>query len=376
MGCRLQPDCGGCVFRDMDFENYQRQKAEKVQNILKTAIKGANYDWQPPIFVADGCRRRAAFAFEYNRGKLVLGFNESRSGRIVDLDHCLALTPAVNDVLPAIRGLLNELCAITPVKKKKQKNMPITAGDILVLAADNGLDIVLETEGVFELPQREAVFEFMQRETAVLRFCVRRKGQETAEPIIEKAKPIVKIGGIDVSVAPGMFLQPSKAGEDVLVGLVMAYLGNCEGKIADLFCGIGTFSYPLAQNKQNHIVAVDISKGLLAKFEQTVHQHMIQNVQIMQRNLFKYPLENVDLEGFKAVVFDPPRAGAAKQVEALAQIEPEKRPEKIVAVSCNPHSFVNDANVLIAAGYKLKEVRMVDQFVYTNHSELVALFEK
>lgn len=103
---------------------------------------------------------------------------------------------------------------------------------------------------------------------------------------------------------------------------------------------------------------------------------MISNIEIITKNLFKYPLDVKELQGFSAVVFDPPRAGAAAQVAELASLPQNERPEKIIAVSCNPGTFVNDANKLLESGYKLIEVTMVDQFVYSNHSELVALFTK
>ena len=92
--------------------------------------------------------------------------------------------------------------------------------------------------------------------------------------------------------------------------------------------------------------------------------------------MFKYPLESVELKGFSVVVFDPPRAGANAQVKALAELKNEEKPQKIIAVSCNPHTFINDASVLLENGYRIVEITMVDQFNYSNHTELVALFEK
>ena len=90
--------------------------------------------------------------------------------------------------------------------------------------------------------------------------------------------------------------------------------------------------------------------------------------------MFKYPLAGKELSGFDVLVFDPPRAGAAAQMEAVAALPPADRPQKIIAVSCNPHSFVKDAGILLACGYELRETTLVDQFAYSNHSELVALF--
>ena len=154
----------------------------------------------------------------------------------------------------------------------------------------------------------------------------------------------------------------------------MKYIGEPKGQIADLFCGIGTFSYPLCRNMGNKILAIDSSKELLEGFKQSANRNQISNIKIETRNLFKYPLDEQELSQFDIVVFDPPRAGAAAQTEKIATSK--NSPQKVVAVSCNPRTFVNDANTLITGGYTLKEITMVDQFIYSGHTELVALFEK
>ena len=384
MGCSYQPDCGGCCFRDKTEEEYRKIKEEKVLQILNTVLKQRDYVWEKPIFLADGARRRAAFAFGRQNNKFVLGFNENRSGRIVDCQQCFAVTENINAVLADLRLFLERFCIVGKEdvkikKKKKQKKQTsklATGGDVLLLDADNGLDVVLEYDADLSLEQKMEIFEFVNAKEKIVRFSYRRKNSDEAEPIIEKIKPIIKIWSCDVYVAPGTFLQASKAGESALVEPVVKYLGDTCGKIADLFCGIGTFSYPLAGISGNKITAVDVSESLLKGFQLSVNRQMMHNIEIKQRNLFKYPLAGAELEGFDAVVFDPPRAGAATQVKELTLLAPDKRPKKIIAVSCNPHSFVNDANVLITGGYMLKSVTLVDQFVYSNHSELVALFTK
>ena len=95
-------------------------------------------------------------------------------------------------------------------------------------------------------------------------------------------------------------------------------------------------------------------------------------VETSVRDLFKTPLYPDELYGIDAVVFDPPRAGAKAQCEQLAASEVPR----VVAVSCNPVSFVRDAEILMRGGYELKRLRPVDQFVFTPHMELAALFEK
>ncbi len=139
------------------------------------------------------------------------------------------------------------------------------------------------------------------------------------------------------------------------------------------FAAPALFSYPLAQNPANKIVAVDSSAELLNGFRDSVNRRMIPNIEIVNRNLFKYPLEGKELEDFAAVVFDPPRAGAKEQAGRLAALPAGKRPQKLIAVSCNPESFARDAEILQNGGYRLTDVTVVDQFVFTPHLELTAL---
>ncbi len=377
MKCKYFEKCGGCCFRDLDEKQYRELKFNKFKNILNTGLVSSDYTIEESVFVSDASRRRASFTFEYKKSKLLFGFNENRSNNIVDCDCCPLLTDKINNNLLYIRNFLSKLCQIKVIKKGKGKKFSesqINKGDLLVLEAQNGIDIVLETESKIELEHRMEIFDFVNSNDSIIRFSVRKNAFSEAEPIIEKIKPVIRIGGYDVYVAAGTFLQASIQGEEALVKLVEKYLGGLKGRIADLFCGIGTFSYPLARSGENQIVAVDVNKSLLDGFRMSVNKQMLHNVEIMERNLFKYPLEAEELSNFDAVIFDPPRAGAEAIIKELAKADTNKKLKKIVAVSCNPHSFVKDANILIEAGYNLESVTMVDQFVYSNHMELVALF--
>lgn len=377
MGCIYQEKCGGCLYRDMEEKTYREFKANKIKNLLTQELNLTNEQWEEPVFIQDGFRRRAAFTFTFNKGQLVLGFNENKSNNIVHCTYCPMLTEKINKNLKTLHQFLENFCKIKTVKKikgKKFSESSITKGDILILEALNGLDCVLEIEEDIELSHRMEIFDYVNNNDDIIRFSYRKNSFSEAETIAEKLKPIIKIGGIDVYVAAGTFLQASLQGEKALVDLVLKYLEGTLGKIADLFCGIGTFSYPLAKIKQNKIVAADVNESLLQGFKTSINKQMLHNIEIVERNLFKYPFEAEELKTFDAIVFDPPRAGAKAIVNEIAKIDDKSNLKKIVAVSCNPHSFINDAKVLIASGYKLKSVTMVDQFVYSNHSELVALF--
>lgn len=370
MDCALEANCGGCPRRGQAQEEYREEKFGKVKKTLSSLL--IELPWASPIFITDGTRRRAAMAFKKHKGKIVLGFNAPKSAEIADIEFCPLLTPKLNKVLPILRDLLQEICAEPHQMKKGKKitNQYVGGGDVWLCEAANGVDLVLEYDAPLELNHRMIIFEKFSATDEIIRVSHRRRVSDSSEPIIEKAKPYIKIGKFDVFIPAGTFLQPSKEGEEALTSLVKKYLGDSNGKIFDLFCGVGTFSYILAENKENKITAVDSSEELLKGFKDSLNRNQISNVEVLARNLFKYPLDEKELSGADVVVFDPPRAGAAAQVEMLCKA----RPKKIIAVSCNPATFANDARKLLEAGYQLDSITMVDQFVYSDHSELVALF--
>ena len=375
--CSYAEICGGCLYRREASEDYQKHKEEAFRRVM-AGLKKQPEQYGNPVFIPDGTRRRASLAFRRHKGKLVLGFNMRKSAEIVDIQKCCLLTPQLNAVLPEVRDLLAELCSLPFSEKKGRKIQQtfLTAGDVWLCQADNGIDLVLEFDGELDLSRRMVIFEKAQNSEKIIRISHRRRDNETPEPVVEKFPPLVDIAGVNVYIPAGCFMQASGEAERTLIGLVLKYLGNMEGNIADLFCGMGTFSYPLSRNIRNKITAVDSSAELLNAFAKSIHKNMIPNIEIKNKNLFKYPLDENELKNFTAIVFDPPRAGASAQVAKLAALSPDSQPQKIIAVSCNPESFVNDANILLEGGYCLKEITMVDQFICSNHMELVALFSK
>ncbi len=374
MECPVSKICGGCRYRDLTDKEYQNIKIRNFSHILSSI--NSSFHINTPQFIKDGCRRRATLAFNFKKKHLTMGFNKEASSQIVDIDSCALLTSNMNKVLPVVKQLVEAICnePITIKQGKKFISKSVNKGDVFICEASNGIDIVLEFDEELLLNHRMIISEFAHSESSVIRISHRRKADSNTETIVEKAKPFINVGKYEVFIPAGTFLQPSDYGQQKLGILVKQYLKGVKGKIADLFCGVGTFSYLLAENQFQQITAIDSSEQLLKGFQESVNKNQINNVKIVNKNLFKYPLDSNELGEFSAIVFDPPRAGAKSQCIELAKAQ--KQPPIVIAVSCNPNTFVNDANILIEGGYKLEEVTMVDQFIYSNHSELVACFTK
>lgn len=328
MTCPYAEICGGCLRRGMSEEQYRETKTAAFRRIL-SGIK-ADFAFGEPVFVADGTRRRAAMAFRRRKGKVTLGFNEAASGNVVDCETCALLTPKLNAALPDVRRLLTEVCALPFTERKKAEKryrfflMAATSGFAKPTTAPTSFWslTVLWNWGI---GWRCLSWRRVLKALSVFRIAA---GLAPKLSRSSKKRALCQNCRYFRLYSGRTFLQPSREGEQALVSLVLKYLGETSGRIADLFCGVGTFSYPLARNPANRVLAVDSSERLLEGFRRTVNKNMIPNIEIAAKNLFKYPLDATELKGFNAVVFDPPRAGAAAQSARLAALPAGERPEK------------------------------------------------
>ncbi|MDF1726796.1 MAG: RsmD family RNA methyltransferase, partial [Sulfitobacter sp.] len=188
--------------------------------------------------------------------------------------------------------------------------------------------------------------------------------------IATRHPPLQDMDGITVVPPPGAFLQATAHGEAALRAAVIESVGAAD-RVADLFAGSGTFALPLARNAQVH--AVEGSADMIAALDRGWRQGAgLKTLTHEVRDLFRRPLLPDELKRFDAVVLDPPRAGAEAQVAELARA----LPSRIAYVSCSPASFARDAATLVAAGYGLDWVQVVDQFRWSSHVELASCFTK
>jgi 23S rRNA (uracil1939-C5)-methyltransferase len=173
--------------------------------------------------------------------------------------------------------------------------------------------------------------------------------------------------GVAVPFPPGGFLQASAAAQALLVAEIVAGIGSRQ-PVLDLYAGLGTFTFALANGGAVH--AVEGNAPAVAALRQAASA--MSQISVERRDLDRDPLAAAELALYAAAVFDPPRAGALRQAEALAV----SALDTVVAVSCNPATFARDAARLVAGGFHLKHVTPIDQFVWTPHLELVAVFRR
>lgn len=353
--CRHFSDCGGCQLQHADDEVLKSFVRDRVVN----AAKGQDLEvgklheehLSPPH-----TRRRATLHALRTAAGAVLGFREAGSHRLVDLAECPVLRPELTALFEPLRAFV-------------ATHGPRGNVDISLVLSDQGPDVGLTHFALDGLAATEAALDFA-RDHALARLTIDQGyGPET---VWEPEPVTISLSGLPVAMPPGAFLQATEDAEARMVADASEWLGDAR-IVADLFSGLGTFTFALARN------GPDGRKVLAAEADRAAHLACKASaartggrVVPIHRDLFRNPLQAAEISRFDAVLLDPPRAGARTQVSEIAASECAR----VVYVSCNPSSWARDAATLVAAGFRLAHLRPVGQFRWSTHVELVSSFER
>jgi 23S rRNA (uracil1939-C5)-methyltransferase len=339
--------CGGCQLQHASDSFVEGWKADVVRTALAAqglptgAVNGRVYTSPARS------RRRATLSVRKTKGGALVGFHQRGSDVIIPVPGCILLHPDLLELGPALE-------AIAQLGGSRTQELGVT-----VTRSLTGPDV--RVEGGKELdPALRMDLARLAEKFALARLTW---GEET---VALRAMPEQSFGGQRVQMPPAAFLQATDAGEAALQALVKKALGP-QTKVADLFAGLGTFTFPTAA--QAEVAAYEGDAAMVAALDKTARGAAgLKRVSAEKRDLFRRPLEPDEMKGLTGIIIDPPRAGAEAQAERLAA-----GPVPVIAmVSCNPASFARDARLLVAGGYQLDWVQVVDQFRWSHHIEVVA----
>lgn len=341
--------CGGCAVQDMASAEYRALKRETVVHAL--VRHGVEATVAQAVEVPEGTRRRCVLKIAKRDGAVAIGFHARASHDIVDMRECRVLTPALTALVPRLRAVMGDILRDDD------------GAEARVTQTDSGFDLVLRWKKP-SAPGLVAQLAAWAERSGVARIA------SNNDILVELGAPMLRIGEVQVRLPPGAFLQPTREGEIFLQSAAAEGLSKAKSAV-DLFAGCGTFSLALARRMKMHAVELEAAQlaALCAAARATAG---LKPITAEKRDLFKRPLGARELAAFDAAILDPPRAGAAAQIAELAK----SGLRRIVYVSCNPDSFARDARALMGAGYKIGNVTPVDQFLWSEHIELVACFTR
>lgn len=345
--CRHFRSCGGCQLQHVSDAFIADWKTELVVGAL--ASRGLRAAVRPSAVSPPQSRRRATLSARRTKKGATAGFHARRSDQIVQIPDCRLLHPGLMHALPA-----SEALAIAGASRKTPIRVAATV-------SGNGLDMDVSGGKRLDGPLRHGLAVLAERHD-LARLCW------DGETIAERRPPEQMFDGIRVRPPPGSFLQATFEGEQALRADVQEIVTGAR-RVADLFAGCGTFALPLS--RESEVYAAEGAREMVEALDAGWRNAAgLKAVTAETRDLFRRPLLAEELSGFDAAVIDPPRAGAEAQIVELG-----KAAIPVIAhVSCNPATFARDAAILADCGYLLEWFRVVDQFLWSAHVELVACF--
>ncbi len=323
--CPVYGRCGGCHYQhlepDMQVEHKKRILAESLQRIGKLT---------PPAEIQSlaaepwAYRNRIQVHFEGRK----MGFRAAGSHQLVPIETCPIASPLLQKALAALQARLRD------------HRFPDFLEEVELFSNEEQVQFnILRT-------RRGVSKDFFSWMAEVI-------------PGADQSRLFYTVGDHRYRVSYQSFFQVNRFLLEPLVDLVV---GTSQPKWAlDLYAGVGLFSVPLAK-RGSRVTAVEVVRGAAADLEANAPA----NVEVVQKNVEFY------LEKFQGrpdmVIADPPRIGLGKKaVEHLRTMQAAE----VVLISCDPTTLARDAAGLVAGGYEIASLTMVDLFPQTFHLESV-----
>ena len=343
--------CGGCQQQHASVALQQRSKQAALARLMK-------HDVEEVLSASPwGYRRRARLSLNYQpkNQHLQMGFRKAASNDIVDVTQCPVLVPTLEALLPNVRDCLSGLAGVRHL------------GHVEMVLADNGPLLVLRHTAPLSAADKAKLEQFSHSHQLALWLAPQSDSVEQ----VSGELPWYSSDGLRLTFSPRDFIQVNDGVNQRMVETALAWLDiQPEDRVLDLFCGMGNFTLPLAKRAAS-VVGVEGVPALVEKGQQNAERNGLTNVTFFHENLEEDVTRQAWAEnGFDKILLDPARAGAPGVMQHIVKLAPQR----VVYVSCNPATLARDSEVLLAAGYQIQRLAMLDMFPHTGHLESMVLF--
>ncbi|MFO0555137.1 MAG: methyltransferase [Polyangiaceae bacterium] len=372
--CPHQRACGGCDWMHMSAAAQGRGHADIVRGLLARAVGSCP---EPTVREAPTHHRtRARLVIHVERGRATLGFRERGSHALASIDDCQVLAPSL---FAAARRLSTEVAihVSAPSSARREDGRGIRG----VAASGRAVDLQLAIAfgaGALPVVDLEASVDLGTAFFQAIDQAIRGSERWLAGAMVRSpgAREPARFGdpravqrGLDglPMVAPsGGFAQSSDAGASLLAERTVALAAPQGRHVFELFSGSGTLSVELARHAAS-LTSVELEAAAVACARENLQARGL-HATLRQGDAERTPIP----AKAELVVLDPPRAGAAGAVAAIAAA----RPRDVVYVSCDPATLARDAAVLARAGYGIAALETLELFPETSHVETLCRFTR
>ena len=376
-GCPHFGVCGGCSMQHLEPSAQVAMKQRVLEDNLWHIGRVKPERMLRPIYGPYwGYRFRARLSVNYvpKKGGILVGFRERQSRYVVDMKECHVLPRHISDMLVPLRHLVESLSVMREVP---QIEVAIgSEGKELITA------LLLRIMAPLTADDESKLKRFADEHG--VQWWLQTKGPDTITlfyPENNGLKYVLPEFQVEMPFKPNDFTQVNHHINQVLVSRALRLLDiGKDDRVADLFCGLGNFSMPIARLAKE-VIGIEGSETLTRRAQENAILNGLEGkTRFSTSNLFEMTAENwVGLGQFDRILIDPPRDGAAAVCQAIADLDEKHtryKPKRIVYVSCNPSTLARDAGILVTeGGYRLKMAGVINMFPHTSHVESMAVFD-
>lgn len=378
--CNIFPECGGCMYQTMSYENQLEMKERQVRELLDGALNGTEYQWEgihgSPIEFAYRNKMEFSFGDAYKDGPLTLGLHKKGSTYdVLTANDCKLVHEDMTKILTCVHEYF--LKRNVSYYKKMQHTgylrhlllrRGVTTGEILV--------------HVITTSQEEHNLESLKEELLALPLEGKIVGimhiiNDSLSDVVQSDETRILYGqdffyetllGLRFKISTFSFFQPNSLAAEVLYSVVRQYIGDTKDKVVfDLYSGTGTIAQ-LAASVADEVIGVEIVEEAVEAAKENAALNNLGNCKFIAGDVLKV-LDDLT-EKPDVIILDPPRDGI--HPKALPKIL-SYGVDHIVYISCKATSLARDLPAFLAAGYKVEKACCVDQFCQTVHVETVVL---
>ncbi|MEC4184396.1 23S rRNA (uracil(1939)-C(5))-methyltransferase RlmD [Adlercreutzia sp. R21] len=339
-----------------------------------------------------------------SRADILTGMYEAGTHRLIPTDTCAIENEVAKRVTLAIRDVMarwgmepyNEDTG-TGFVRHAVVRVGHESGEVLVTVVTNG----------DEFPSAKAFCRELKRRVPEITAIVQNVNTRQTNVILgDKERVLYGPGfildtlcGLSFRISSRSFYQVNATQTEVLYDEAIR-LANLTGAetVIDAYCGTGTIGLVAAKRGAARVIGVDSVASAIRDAASNARHNGVENASFVAQDATAF-MEELAASGERSqpachpersaqrevegtpgdhsqplvLLMDPPRAGSTHEfLRAACALAPER----IVYISCNPHTQARDVRHLVEGGYEVRAIRPVDMFPHTDHVESIVMLEK
>jgi 23S rRNA (uracil1939-C5)-methyltransferase len=363
--CEAFQLCGGCSLQHLASEDQVTLKQQTLLDMMAHAGVETGELLAPLCANAWGYRKKARLGVKYvaKKGRVLVGFRERNTPFIADMHRCEVLLPRLGHNLDLLSGLIGQMDARAQIPQ------------IEVAADADHIQLVFRHLQALSEHDLNCLTEFGRLHNFYIQ--LQPGGPDSVHNLYPEEQQLyldpLQNGKVRIAFNALDFVQVNSEINQQMVAQALRLLDlQPTDRMLDLFCGLGNFTLPMAQNCKQ-VTGIEGDLAMVNRARESAASNNISNTDYHVADLTRPDTDFPWMrQQYDKILLDPPRSGALEMAQLIGRF----KAVRLVYVSCQPSSLVRDAAIICAQGYKMTHLGIMDMFPQTAHVESMAVFER